>query len=209
MGKLLLGELEAVNIKGKGLVMQKDLRTEELEVNTDSIAIDAFKAASGEIVLTQPTDASNRVILTEQDLERAFNAEYIQQKLQELEVDVDGQPVKVNTAYVDFHLPGEGKVAFSADITLVEAGETKQISFTAVPRISEDEHCVSLEDVQYAEGTEDSQELTAVLLESARELLDLRNFELPGMSLRFQELDVQKSKLTLQAKAYVEKFPGS
>jgi hypothetical protein len=68
---------------------------------------------------------------------------------------------------------------------------------------------VSLDEVQYAEGQEVSPELTAALLERAGELLNLRNFELEGMSLRLKGLDVQKGKLTLQANAYVEKFPNS
>jgi hypothetical protein len=63
--------------------------------------------------------------------------------------------------------------------------------------------------VQYAEAKEVSPELTAALLKSAGELLDLRNFELEGMSLRLKGLDVQTGKLTLQAQAYVEKFPES
>jgi len=208
-GKLLQGELESVKIEGQGLVMQKDLRAEELEVKTNSIAINPLSAAFGKIELTRPTEADAHVVLAEQDMERAFNSEYIHDKLQSLDVNVNGQAMTIDTRQVQFRLPGDGKIALNAEIILNKTGETKQVSFTTVPRMSAGGEQVSLDEVQYAEGQEVSPELTAALLERAGELLNLRNFELEGMSLRLKGLDVQKGKLTLQANAYVEKFPNS
>lgn len=208
-GKLLQGELESVKIEGQGLVMQKDLRAEELEVKTNSIAINPLSAAFGKIELTRPTEADAHVVLAEQDMERAFNSEYIHDKLQNLDVNVNCQPMTIDTRQVQFRLPGDGKIALNAEILLNKTGETKQVSFTTVPRMSAGGEQISLDEVQYAEGQEVSPELTAALLERAGELLNLDNFELEGMSLRLKGLDVQKGKLTLQANAYVEKFPNS
>lgn len=208
-GKLIQGELESVKIEGEGLVMQKDLRAEELQVKTGNIAINPLSIAFGKIELTRPTDADAHVVLTEQDVERAFNSEYIHDKLQNLEVSVNGQPMTVNTQQVKFSLPGEGKIAIQATILLKETGETNQVAFTTIPRAIAGGERIVLEDVQYAEGRELSPELTAALLERANELLNLRNFELEGMSLRLKGFDVQKGKLTLQAQARIEKFPES
>jgi hypothetical protein len=208
-GKLIQGELESVKIEGEGLVMQKDLRAEQLQVKTGNIAINPLSAAFGKIELTRPTNAEAHVVLTEQDMERAFNSEYIHDKLQNQNVHIDGQPTTINTGQVRFSLPGEGKIALKAEILLNKTGETKQIAFTTVPHISTSGERVILEDVQYAGGKELSPELTAALLDRANELLDLRNFELDGIALRLKGLDVQKGKLTLQAKANVEKFPES
>lgn len=205
--KLIQGELESVKIEGKGLVMQKDLRTEELEVKTTNIAINPLSAAFGKIELTRPTEADAHVVLTEQDMERAFNSEFIHQKLQNLDVNVNGQLMTINTRQVEFQLPGEGKIALKAEIQPNGTGEMKQVAFTTVPRIVTGGEKVVLEDVQYTEGENLSPEITATLLERAGELLDLRNFELEGMSLRLKGLDVQKGKLTLQATALVEQFP--
>lgn len=207
--KLIQGELESVKIEGKGLVMQKDLRTEELEVKTTNIAINPLSAAFGKIELTRPTEADAHVVLTEQDMERAFNSEFIHQKLQNLDVNVNDQLMTINTRQVKFQLPGEGKIALKAEIQPKGTGEMKQVAFTTVPRIVTGGEKVVLEDVQYLEGEDLSPEITATLLERAGELLDLRNFELEGMSLRLKGLDVQKGKLTLQATALVEQFPES
>jgi hypothetical protein len=207
--KLIQGELESVKIEGKGLVMQKELRAETLEVKTGNVAINPLSVAFGKIELTRPTDADAHVVLTEQDMERAFNSQFIHDKLQNLEVNVNGQPTTLDVNQVQFRLPGDGKIALGAEVILNKTSETQQVSFTTVPRVSSGGQQISLEDVQYAEGQNVSPELTAALLERASELLDLSNFELEGISLRLKGLDLQKGKLTLQAKANVEQFPES
>ncbi|MGC1395887.1 MAG: DUF2993 domain-containing protein [Coleofasciculaceae cyanobacterium] len=203
--KLVQGQLDSVKIEGEGLVMKKDLRAEEVKVQTNNIAINPLTAAFGKIELTRPTEAEAQVVLTEQDLERAFNSDFIRSKLQNLEVNIEGKPTKIDTSKIEFRLPSESKIAFNAEIVIQETGETKQVAFTAVPRMNAGQR-ILLEDIQYAEGAEDSP-LTAALLETAKELLDLSNFELPGMSLRLKNLEVQTGKMILQGQAHIEKFP--
>ena len=207
--KLVQGELESVEIEGKGLVMQQDLRAEELKVNIDNIAINPLSAAFGKIELNHPTEAETYVVLTEADIDRAFNSEFLREKLQNQRVTINGKPMTVDTQRVEFGLPGEGKIALNADILLQETKETKQVAFTAVPQMREGGNRISLEDVQYAEGEEQYPELTKALLDQSSKLLDLRNFELQGMSLHLKRLDVQRGKLTLQAEALVTQFPSS
>ena len=206
--KALQGQVDSVSIEGKGLVMKEELRTEELEMHVGSVSVNPLSAAFGKIELSHPTEAETRVVLNEQDLERAFNSQFLREKLQNLKVNVNGQPTTVDTQKVELRLPGEGKFSLNATVRLEETGETKQTAFTAVPRVNSGGNRISLEDVQYAEGKEISPELTDALLEKSSELLDLRNFELKGMSLRLKKLDVQKGKLTLEAQAHVEQFPS-
>lgn len=206
--KLMQGELESVKIKGEGLVMKKDLRAEELKVEVGDVAINPLKAAFGEIELTHPTEANAQIVLTEQDIERAFNSEYLKQKLQNLPVTIDGQKMTLNTNQVQFRIPGEGKIALSATTQLVETGETQEVSFTAVPQVDPSGQFVLLEDVQFGERGEASPVLTAALLEDAKDLLDLRNFNLKSMALRINRLEVQPGKLTIHGGAQVQKFPG-
>lgn len=207
--KLMQGELDSVAIEGQGLVMKKDLRAEELAVKTGNIAINPLGVTFGDIELTHPTQAEAHVVLTEQDIERAFNSEYIHQKLQNLDLNVKGKPTLINTRRVEFSLPGNGKVRINAEIYLNQTDETQQISFMALPQVNTTGEQVVLEEVQYVDGRELSPELTTALLDRTSELLNLRNFELQGMSLRLKQLEVQTGKLTLQAQAYVEEFPNT
>ncbi|MBD2742482.1 LmeA family phospholipid-binding protein [Coleofasciculus sp. FACHB-1120] len=206
--KMVQGQVDSVTVEGEGLVMNKDLRMEEMKMEMRGISINPLSAAFGKIELTKPTDATTHVVLTEADINRAFNSEFVGSKMQSMQVSVNGQPTTIDTQKVDFRLPGENKVALSADVLLRETGETKQIAFTAVPRVGANGQKVNLEDVEYTEGKELSPELTAALLEKSSELLNLSNFDLQGMSLRIKQLNLESGKMTLLAEAHVEQIPS-
>lgn len=205
--KLLQGEVESVNIAGEGLVMQKDLRMEVMEMQVNSVAINPLSAAFGKIELTKPTAGKARVVLTEADINRAFNSKYVREQIQSQKININTQLHAIAPQKVEFRLPGEGKVALNASILLIENGETYQVAFTAVPRVNANGTTVTLENVTYGEGEEISPELTTALIAQTSEILNLSNFDLEGMSLRVQQLEVDTGKLTLQAEADVEQIP--
>ncbi|MBD2775118.1 DUF2993 domain-containing protein [Iningainema tapete] len=207
--KLVQGEVDAVKIEGEGLVMQKDLRMDELKMQMGGVAINPLSAAFGKIELTKPTQASARVVLTEDDIHRAFNSEYIRSQLQSQKIHVNGQLQTIFPQHVDFRLPGDGKVALSATVLLTETNETHQVAFSAIPRVSANGQTVSLENVEYGNTQEISPELTKAMVNQTSEILNLSNFDLSGMSLRVKQLNVETGKLILQAEAYVEKIPSA
>lgn len=205
--KLIQGEVEKVDISGEGLVMEKDLRMTEMEMQITSVAINPLSVVFGKIELTKPTTGKAQVVLTEADINRAFNSEYVREKLQSQKIAVNGKQVKISPQKVDFYLPGDGKIFIKAKILLVETKEIKQIGFSAVPYISNSGKTVELKNVEYSQGEEISQEITQALIDATSEILNLSNFDLEGISLKVNKLEVEKGKLTLQAEADVEKIP--
>jgi hypothetical protein len=207
--KLVQGEVDAVTIEGEGLVMQKDLRMEELQMEMTSVAINPLSVAFGKIELTKPTEAKVQVVLTEADINRAFNSDYVRAQLQNQKIHINGQLTTIDPQHIDFRLPGAEKVALNASIKLVETGENQQVVFSAVPRISANGKTVALENVEYGESKEISPELTKALIDETSEILNLSNFDLHGTSLQVNQLKVEVGKLTLQAEAYIEKIPSA
>lgn len=205
--KLMQGQVDNVTVEGEGLVMQGDLRVEELDMHMSGVSINPLSAAFGKLELTKPTDASTHVVLLESDINRAFNSEFVRDKLQNQQIQVNGQPMTIDPQQIDFRLPGEGKVALKATMLLRETGETKEVAFTAVPQVSGNGQTVTLEDVQYGEGEELSPELTKALVDQTSELLNLSNFDLEGMTLKINTLKAEAGKLTLEAEAHVEQIP--
>lgn len=130
--KLMQGQVDEVTVEGEGLVMQGELRIEELDMHMSGVAINPLSAAFGKIELTKPTDASTHVVLLESDLNRAFNSQFIRDKLQNQQIQIDGQPMTIEPQQVDFRLPGEGKVALNATILLRETGETNQVAYFCI-----------------------------------------------------------------------------
>ncbi|MER3589044.1 MAG: DUF2993 domain-containing protein, partial [Mastigocladus sp. ERB_26_1] len=115
---LVQGQVETVSIDGEGLVMQQELRMEKIEMEISSVAINPLSAAFGKIELTKPTQGRALVVLTEEDINRAFNSEYIRSQLQGQKIQVDGQLMTVVPQKVEFRLPGDGKVALSGTLVL-------------------------------------------------------------------------------------------
>ena len=201
------GEVESVDIDGDGLVMQKDLRMEELDIHIDNLAINPMSAAFGKIELTKPAEGSTRVVLLEEDINRAFNSEYVQQQLQSQKININGEPTSIVPQKVDFRLPGDGKVQLNATVLLKETGETNQVAFSAVPRVSAGGKTVTLENVEYGDNQENSSELTEALINQTSELLNLSNFDLEGMDLTVKSLQVEAGKLIMSAQVHVEQIP--
>jgi hypothetical protein len=206
--KLLQGELESANVKGKGLVIKKDLRTADLSVKSDGIAIDPFKAAVGEIELTRPTNATIAVFLTEEDIERALNSDYIAEKLQKLKFSANGQLTRLRPKQVMVRLPGAGKVELAADVMLTETGDTERIAFSSLPKLFSDGHHIQFEQVN-VDAENASQALTESLVKTLNQLLDLRNFTLSGMELQLQDMDIQAGEMRVVTAARLNEFPSS
>ncbi|MBW4644101.1 MAG: DUF2993 domain-containing protein [Goleter apudmare HA4340-LM2] len=205
--KLVQGEVDAVTITGEGLVMQKDLRMEEMTMEMSSVAINPLSVAFGKIELTKPTTGSARVVLTAKDINRAFNCDYIRAKLQSQKIKVNGQLVTTAIENIEFHLPGNEKFAINAGVLLIETGENHQVAFSAIPRISSNRQSVYLENVEYGDDEEISPDLTKALIAETSQILNLSNFDLSGMTLRIHSLEVEVGKLILQAEADVEQIP--
>jgi protein-disulfide isomerase-like protein with CxxC motif len=204
--KLVSGSVDSVEITGEGLVMKHDLRIEEMQLQTGSVSINPISAAFGKIELDRSTEAEAHVVLTEEDINRAFNSDFLHKKMQKLDVYVDGERATVDNGTIAFGLPGEGKISLSADVTIQATQERKRVSFTAIPKVSSDGQQLILENIQSQEGQDISPELTEALVQQVRELLDLRNFNLEGFSLKLKRLDVQPGKLTLESEALIEQF---
>ncbi|MGF1537975.1 MAG: DUF2993 domain-containing protein [Elainellaceae cyanobacterium] len=202
--EVVQGKVNAVQIDGKGMEMQDGLHMAEMHLETGPVDLDVMRALFGEVTLEQPAQASAQVVLTEKDINRAFNSEFIRQKMQRLKISVDGQPIQVDVQGVEFMLSDSGKIQLTAWLKVEQTHE--KTAFIATPRVSADRHQVLLEDIEFPDGDEFSPELTQALLQQSSELLDLRNFELEGMHLRLRKLSIQHDAMTLSGEADITQF---
>ncbi len=205
--KMVQGQADSVSLTAQGMVVQKDLRVQEMELHVQSIAVDLLSAIFGQIELDKPLDAIARLVLTEQDINRALNGDYFRSKMQSLELSLEGQMVTLAPQQLAVILPGDGKMGFSGTVLLHEMGKTRRVSFNAVIRPRTIKQPLLLEAFHCTEGDGISLELAIAFLNKARELVNLPYFELQGMALRIKELEMQKGSLTLHTEAYIKQFP--
>ena len=205
--KLASGELEALEIDGEGLIIETDLRLQVLEIEMAAIAVSPLKALTGNIKLTQPTEGTARIVLTETDLNRAFNSKELRAKISVLDTYIDNGTVELTVPRKTCQLRSDGTVAVDALIELHPSGDTQEVSFTTKPQIAPDRQGIVLNDIQYASGKEVSPELTEAFLDKANKMLNLRHFEKEGLSLRIHQLNVEAGQITLLAAADITQFP--
>lgn len=205
--KMVQGQADSVSIAAQGVVMQKDIRVQEMEVHTNHIAIDLLRTIFGHVELETPLDATARVVLTEQDLNRALNSAYIRRQFQSLELNVQGQIITLEPQQLKIHFSGGGKIGFSGTIVLHESGKTRRMGFTALIRLPIMQQPLLLEAFQCTEGEGISLELALTFLNKAKELMDSPYFELEGVALCIKKLDVQSGRLTLYTDASVRQLP--
>ncbi len=205
--KLASGELESLSIKGEGLVIETDLRVQVLEIETKAIAVNPLKALTGNIELTQPTEGTARLVLTETDLNCALNSPELRAKIDVLDTYLSTGQVKLTVPQKKCQFREDGTIAVEALVKLQPSGETKEVAFTATPKIAPGNRSVLLEDIQYEPGKEISEDLTQAFLDKAEKMLDLRNFEKQGLALRIHRLTVEAGRITLSAVVDINQFP--
>ncbi|WP_319422788.1 LmeA family phospholipid-binding protein [Pleurocapsa sp. FMAR1] len=205
--KLANGELESLLIKEEGLIIETDLRVEALEIETKAIAVNPLKALTGNIELTQPTEGTARLVLTETDLNCALNSPELRAKIDVLDTYLTTGQGKLTVPQKKCQFRKDGTVAVEALVELQPSGETKEVAFTATPKIAPGNRSVVLEDIRYEPGKEISEDLTQAFLDKAEKMLDLRNFEKQGLALRIHRLTVEAGRIKLLAVADITQFP--
>ncbi|MFM7427529.1 MAG: DUF2993 domain-containing protein [Elainella sp.] len=200
--KLMQGKLEGVSIAGEGMVVKQDLRAEAVGVTLDSVAINPMKAVWGEIELTEALDAQAQILLTESDINRALASDYLRQKMQQFEVNLNGQPTmfSIQQAAVQLEQPGQ----IGINLILQPQNESpKQVSAVAKPCLKDAGRRIDLE-ILSAEAEGLSLELIMALFQEVIGLLDLRNFEFNGSQFQLQDLDIQPQKMLLRGAVTME-----
>jgi hypothetical protein len=203
--QLVQGQVDSVKIQGQGLVIQQELRAESVDIQTDAVFINPLKAVTGDIELNKTACARTQVILTEADLNRALQSDYLRNKLNQLEVEVDGEIVPIDIQHVSLQLLSDNRIDLNA---IISTDHAKGSEFHAMikPVLKDNGQRIEIE-ILSAEGQGLSLTLLTVLFQNLIELLDLRNFELGGVSLKLKELETDEGRLLIRADTTIAKLP--
>ena len=205
--KVIQGQADAVNISGQGLVLQADIRVQEMELHLDKVAINPLSALFGQIELTHPVDAIAKFVVTQEDLNHTLSSDYVKNQMPKLELNVDGQIVTMAMQQIELLLPSEGKIAVNGSALLTEMGTTRLLGFNAIIRPRTGNMPILIESFSCQDGQNISLELAVAFLEKMKQLTQLPFIELEKMAIRIKELEVHPGKLTLYTEAHVSKIP--
>ena len=201
VSKLLQGSVDGFDFMGTGMLMYNGLRLESMELYLQAVSLDFGSIFKGKINLRQPTRASMRVVLTEEDLTKSFNTTFVVDKLEQLEVD--GK--KLHFQDTIFSL---GKDKTCQIKTKVKAGDwapTLDINLMARLEV-QGRHKIQFVDVSYS-GDETAKSLGKAIIEHVNSLLDLEKFALQGTQLRVDRLRLREKELVFYGTADINQFP--
>lgn len=205
--KLILGQADSIDLAGKGLVMLKDIRLQEIEVSANNVDLDTFSIFSGHIELDKPLDATAKIVITESDLNRAFNSEYVLKKARNIKLNVDEKTVILEMQQMNLQLLADNKMLFTGKILLHEKGETQQIGFNATFRPRTQKQPVIVENFQCDRGQGIPFAISVALMQKIKQWIELPYFDLEGIALRVREMTVRSGQLDLQLQIRMKQLP--
>ncbi len=211
--KLLQGSIDSFKMVGKGLVIRREFRTEEMSFETDAVSLDFSAVMKGQLDLKQPTQAIALVKLTETDLNNSFQAELVRKRLENLNLPAlqsisAGQPVSFTD--VKLELLADNKLKLSALAKL----PAEQIPLALICTLGVvKRRRVVFNDIEFlSDGIpetlqERSRTLTHILGEILNEMVDLDRFNLDGITMRINRLETEGKTLIFSGYAQVDHFP--
>ena len=213
--KLLQGNIDSFKMRGQGLVIRRQFEVEEMSFETDAVSIDFGSVLGGQLKLKQPTQAVAQVILSEDAINRAFEADLVQKRLTNVDLEVltnlsGGEPLSFRSVRVE--LMPQNRVKISAKTDLPNRKDVP-INLTAA-LVVEKRRRIGFKDAQF-EGdaiSDDVKDISEVISKTFAQVLDsmvdLDRFDLDGVIMRINRLETQGKKLVFSGYAQIEQFPS-
>jgi hypothetical protein len=201
IAKLLQGSVDGFDLIGNGMLMYNGLRIEAMELYLQAVSIDFSAIFSGKVKLRQPTQATMRVVLTEEDLTTSFNTPFIVEKLQRLQYE--GESLHFQNTQIMVN--DDKSLQIKTEIRVGKARDPMVIDIKAYLDLQDRTH-IQFVNVTY-EGDENSQKLGKALIDHVNNLLDLDKFALEGTKLGVDRVRVRDKKFVFYGTAVIEKFP--
>ncbi len=201
VAKLLQGSVDGFDFIGNGMLMYNGLRIAVMELYLQAVSIDFSAIFTGQVKLRQPTQASLRVVLTEEDLTDSFNTPFVVEKLQRLQYQ--GEPLTFTKTLMT--ITPEKALRIQSGILLGNSEEPIQVDFTTQVEV-QDRQKIRFVDVQYS-GNQEEINLSQALVNHVNDLLDLDKFALDGTQLRVDRLRIQNNSVIFYGSAQINQFP--
>lgn len=208
LGEIIQGQANSVSVSGQGLVMQKDIRLQEMEIHTSRITVNPLSVLFGEVELSQPTDAAARIVFSEVDINRALTSDYVRRQMQNLQLDVDGQIVTIEAQKMKIQLPDVNTIVFNGSTILREQEKTRSLDFQAVIHPGTIFEPLLIESFCCTPPPGISLQFALALMQKFKELVLSPYFDIDGTAMRVQKIELQKGKLTIYTTAKITGIPS-
>lgn len=201
IAKLLQGSVDGFDFVGNGMLMYNGLRLEAMELYLQAVSLDFSAIFSGKVKLRQPTQATMRIVLTEEDLTSSFNTPFIIEKLQKLQYE--NQPLHFQNTQMKVN--EDKSLSLESQVKIGDSTTTTDIDIKVKLEI-EGRTKIRFTAVEYG-GNESAQSLAKAIIDHVNNLLDLDKFALDGTKLRLDRARVRDKEFVFYGTAEISHFP--
>jgi hypothetical protein len=211
--KLLQGTIDSFKMSGRGLVIRRQFRTEEMSFETDAVSLDFGSVVQGKIALKQPTQAIAQVKLSETDINNSFEAELVRKRLENLSWEAltslsGGEPISFTD--IKLQLLPDNKVKLLAKASwgdnIIPVSLSCTLAIAKRRRIQFDNVQFEPADIP-SDLRNESEQLTIALGHILNDMVDLDRFNLDGVKLRLNRLETEGKMLLFSGYAQIERVP--
>jgi len=195
--RLLRGELDALTIEMFGFLLQRNLVVAEFRFDIGSSAVNLRSIRHRKIELLYPTEGSVRMVITQEQLTAALNAESAYPSGEQQE--------NIQLQQVNCELRADNAIAF--DFNWICDQQIESGTCITTPRIQPDGKAAIL-DRGNVEGKEPPLKFVNAAIAQVNNILSLVDIANQGTTFHLQQIDIELGKLTLKASAYIEQFPS-
>ncbi|MBD2038929.1 DUF2993 domain-containing protein [Leptolyngbya sp. FACHB-321] len=202
--QLVQGKVDRIRVAGRGLFPAQDIRLEAFELETDPIQLDAARLRRGQPRLEKPLRAGVRLVLKQEDMNRALRSPIVLDQLKALGVNTLGQQTRQRAqrytllnprieflANQRLRLQAELQEAADPDTLtiVVESG----IAIIAGRQLQLLSPVVTLDDEAVPES------IIRSIAKGLSDQSDLRQFKKTGLTARILQLNLTENQINLAA----------
>jgi hypothetical protein len=207
IGKIVQGQVDTVALAGQGLVIQEEIRVQEIHLLTDSININPLRAIFGQIQLNAPVNTVARIVITQADINRAFNSGLIRRLSQNLELQLDGQTIGCELKQMQVLLHESKQIECRGQVLIKESDKQHLLEYIAMIKSPVNARNTSFKSFHCIEGGGIALDLIARVMQKFKALLNTNYFEWEEMAFSIKDMSVDNGNLILLVEATVKQIP--
>lgn len=205
--KLFQGEAEDISFAGRNIVKDQ-IQVQEVEVQTDQISVDPLSILLGKVRLSEPIDSHIRLVLSEDNLNRNMNSDYVKNFLQPIELNVEGEAVFLELKPpFSIRLLSNNRIRFTGDAIVRSARNTQTIGFSAVIRPRTESEPIKMESFYCTPNDGQSIPLLIALMQWMQTLVSQPYLEFAGIAFQVKLLSIQDKELTTEIEIHASQMP--
>lgn len=131
LNKLARGEVESIAIKIAGLLMQANLRLEELQLQINRVTVKPFSALFGKIELTHPCEGNVRAVINEDSLSHALNNPSSSKNSRQTQRFDERKISEIHIQQLRCFFLADGHIVFNCEAILEKTNQAQSVAFTA------------------------------------------------------------------------------